>query len=149
MAETDADPITTWEQRVGTLRKRGRVSSAALSVVPQDEVDVRRGRPPAPERFLATERVLWDKLVCARRPGWFSGAEELLESYVVIVCQVQQIEAALRKLKPGAGDRFMKLSKLHQHSVALTSSLATRLRLSPHSRVQKSQPTDGDLPLMT
>jgi hypothetical protein len=29
----------------------------------------------------------------------------------------------------------------------LAASLATRLRLTPHSRLDKTQPTDGNLPV--
>lgn len=71
MAETDDDPITSWADRIGTLRKRGRVSAAALEAIPAEDVDVRRGRPPAPERLSEAERALWERLVVSRRPGWF------------------------------------------------------------------------------
>jgi hypothetical protein len=50
MVETDDDPVASWQDRIGSLRKRGRISAAALSVDPADEIDVRRGRPAAPER---------------------------------------------------------------------------------------------------
>jgi len=55
MAETDDDPIASWRDRVGSLRKRGRISAATLSVVPPGEIDVRLGRPPAPERLSEAE----------------------------------------------------------------------------------------------
>src|SRR5262249_46119147 len=77
----------------------GRVSGAALTVVPAAELDVRVGRPPAPERLSDEERELWQRLTFSRRPGWFSGAEAILESYVTTVSQVQRLEAALRKAK--------------------------------------------------
>jgi hypothetical protein len=32
MVETDDDPIASWQDRIGSLRKRGRISAAALSV---------------------------------------------------------------------------------------------------------------------
>jgi len=38
MTATDDDPIASWQERVSTLRKRGRVSGAALTVVPPDEI---------------------------------------------------------------------------------------------------------------
>jgi hypothetical protein len=148
MAETADDPVASWNERVSTLRKRGRASAAALNVVPAaGEVDVRAGRPPAPERLSAEGRVLWDKLVSARRPGWFSGAEEILESYVVLTLQVQEIEIALRKVKVGTNERYMKLTRQHRQLVQLAAMLGTRLRLTPHSKLHKSQPTDGDLPV--
>ena len=40
MAESDDDPIASWQDRIGSLRKRGRISGAALTVVPADEIDV-------------------------------------------------------------------------------------------------------------
>ena len=48
MTETSDDPIASWRDRVGTLRKRGRVGAAALTVVPAAEIDVRVGRPRPP-----------------------------------------------------------------------------------------------------
>jgi hypothetical protein len=142
MTATGDDPIASWQERVGTLRKRGRVSAASLAVVPaSDDLDVRRGRPSAPARLSEQERELWGRL------RWFSGAEELLESYVTMITQVQRLEAALRKAKAGTGERYEKLVRMHRQSVALASSLATRLRLTPHSKLHKSQPTDGDLPV--
>src|SRR5215471_18193948 len=141
MTATDDDPIASWQERVGTLRKRGRVGAAALTVVPAAEIDVRVGRPPAPERLSAEERARWEKLTFSRRPGWFSGAESILESYVVTVSQVQGLEAALRKAKPGTSERYQKLARPHRQSTALAATLATRLRLTPHSKLHKSQPT--------
>src|SRR5215469_8452578 len=137
MTATDDDPIASWQDRVGSLRKRGRVSGAALTVVPAGEIDVRLGRPPAPERLSDEERELWERLAFSRRPGWFSGAEAILESYVCTIVHVQKIEAALRKAKPGTGERYQKLARAHRQSVALAASLATRLRLTPSSKLDK------------
>jgi hypothetical protein len=114
MAETDDDVIASWHDRVGTLRKRGRVSAAALTVVPAEGVDVRRGRPEAPGRLSAEECALWEKLTFSRRPGWFVGAESLLESFVATTIQCQRIEAALRKAKPGTSERYAKLMRMHR-----------------------------------
>src|SRR5262249_13009682 len=148
MAATNDDPVASWNERIGSLRKRGRVSAAALTVIPgTDEVDVRRGRPPAPTRLSEQERELWARLIFSRRPGWFSGAEEILESYVVMLVQVQQIEVALRKTKAGTSERYQQLARTHRQLVQLAAMLATRLRLTPHSKLHKAQPTDGDLPV--
>jgi hypothetical protein len=147
MASTDDDVIANWRDRVGTLRKRGRTGAAALAVVTAGEIDVRAGRPAAPERLSAEERARWDKIVLARRPGWFSGAEAILESYVTTVSQIQQIEAALRSTNPGPGDDYQKLARLHRQSVALVVTLATRLRLVPSTRLDRRTPQDGDVPV--
>jgi hypothetical protein len=40
-----------------------------------------------------------------------------------------------------------KLARLHRATVALAATLGTRLRLTPHSKLDKSQPTDGDMPV--
>jgi hypothetical protein len=146
MAETDTDIVANWHDRVSTLRKRGRISDAALAVVPADEIDVRRGRPPAPERLSEAERALWDHLVFSRRPDWFAGAESLLESFVVTTIQGEHIEAALRQT-PVEDACYAKLARLHRGTVALAATLATRLRLTPHSRIDKNRPQDGDLPV--
>jgi len=147
MTATDDDVITSWRDRVGTLRKRGRVSAAALTVVPAGEIDVRLGRPPASERLSDEERELWERLTFSRRPGWFSGAESLLESYVTAAIYCRRLEATLRKAKPGTSDRYQRLARLHRQSVALAATLATRLRLTPSSKLDKSQPPDGDMPV--
>jgi hypothetical protein len=147
MTATDDDPIASWQNRVGSLRKRGRVSGAALTVVPAAELDVRVGRPPAPERLSAEERELWDKLTFSRRPGWFSGAEGILESYVTTTLHCRRLAAALRKAKPGTSERYQKLARLHRQSTALAATLATRLRLTPSSKLDKRTPTDGELPV--
>ena len=120
MAETDDDPIASWADRIGTLRKPGRISAAALAVAPPDEIDVRRGRPPPPERLSEAERALWERLVFSRRPGWFdAGAASLLERFCVTMIQCQEIEAALHQT-PVADPQYPKLAKLHRLSTAFS-----------------------------
>jgi hypothetical protein len=70
-----------------------------------------------------------------------------LESYVVTVSQVQRLEAALRKAKPGTSERYQKLVRVHRQSVALAASLATKLRLVPSSKLDRRTPQDGELPV--
>jgi hypothetical protein len=111
------------------------------------EVDVRVGRPPAPARLSAPERGLWDRIVLARRPGWFSGGEEVLESYVTAVTQIQGIEALLRTTAPDTGDEYVKLAHTHRQYVALAANLARTLRLVPSTRLDRTRPQDGDLPV--
>ena len=57
----------------------------------------------------------------------------------------QRIEAVLRKAKPGTGERYQKLARLHWQSAALAATLATRLWLTPSSKLDKRTPTDGEL----
>jgi hypothetical protein len=60
------DPITSWQDRIGTLRKRGRISNAALTVVPPAQIDIRAARSPAPDRLSAAEKQLWERLTMSR-----------------------------------------------------------------------------------
>ncbi len=57
-----------------------------------------------------------------------------------------RLEAALRNAKPGTSDRYQRLAHAHRQSVAPAASLATRLRLTPSSKLDKRTPQDGDLP---
>jgi hypothetical protein len=66
------------------LRKRGRVSMAAQAVVSPVPIDARVGRPPGPEHLSGHAKELCQKLTFSRRPGWFSGSEDLLAAYVSI-----------------------------------------------------------------
>ena len=110
--------------------------------------DRRSPRPSAaPEQLSDEERALWEKLTFSRRPGWFAGAELLLESYVTTTLHCQRLEAALRKAKLGTSDRYQKLARMHRQAVALAATLATRLRLTPHAKLDKRTPTDGDMPV--
>jgi hypothetical protein len=61
----------------------------------------------------------------------------------------QRIEAALRKAKPGTGERYQKLAQLHWQSAALAATLATRLWLTPSSKLDKRTPTRGQRSIPT
>jgi hypothetical protein len=58
MAENGDDPIASWQEKVASLRKRGRVSGAALAVVPAGEIDVRVGRPQPGETIRRGARAV-------------------------------------------------------------------------------------------
>jgi hypothetical protein len=51
----------------------------------------------------------------------------------------------LRKSKPIASSCYRMLLRLHRQSVSMAATLGTRL--TPHSKLDKSQPTDGALPV--
>jgi len=70
-----------------------------------------------------------------------------LESFVMTTLHCQRLEAALRKVKPGTGGRYQRLARMHRQSVSLCATLATRLRLTPSSKLDKRTPTDGELPV--
>jgi hypothetical protein len=61
--------------------------------------------------------------------------------------QVQRLEAALGKAASRIDDRYLKLMRAHRQAAALASLLATRLRLTPGSKLDTRTPTDGELPI--
>jgi hypothetical protein len=146
MASTDDDVIASWHQRVGTLRKRERTGAAALAVVPAGEIDVRIGRPAAPERLLQAERAM-GAVSSQPQAGMVRRRRGGLGKLRPTVSQVQSIEAALRKAKPDASERYQKLAHMHRQSVTLATLLATKLRLVPSTRLDARTPQDGDLPV--
>jgi hypothetical protein len=57
------------------------------------------------------------------------------------------IEAALRKANPDASAHYERLARTYRQSVALAASLARTLRLVPSTRLDRTRPQDGDLPV--
>jgi hypothetical protein len=148
MSENDDKSQAAGDNVVVSWRDRIANRGGTARPFPVD-IDVRQsgGRPPPPERLSVDEAALWEQLVASRRPGWFAGAEAVLETYVLTVVQTRQIEAALRRLKPGTDGRYQKLARLHRQCVAQSSLLAVRLRLTPGARIAWTQPVSGDSPL--
>jgi hypothetical protein len=144
MAETGDEPqLRDWQ----TLRKRGRTSMAAKAVVSPVSIDVRLGRPPAPDRLTSEERELWERLTFARRPGWFIGSEDLLAEYCISITHVRRVSAAVAKARPGTGERYVSLMRQRRQLLDTAGVLATRLRLTPSSKLDKRTPQDGNLPV--
>jgi hypothetical protein len=134
------------DQRVGLpiMLKRGRISQAELGIaaVPV-AIDVRAERVPPPAHFTEQERQLWNQLTAVRRPGWYGGALELLESYCTLSVRCRQLEAALRRLD-AAAPQADRLARQHRQALALAASLAGRLRLTPNSRLDRRLRQEGD-----
>jgi hypothetical protein len=127
------------------MRKSGRISAAALAT---PVIDVKAERPPPPGRLTPAEADLWRRLVHSRRPQWFAGAEEILESYIVAAIALQAVEAELRKTPPSAGARYPRCLRIHRQQVSLCAMLATKLRLVPSTRRDKNTPSEGDRPMV-
>ncbi|MBR1170712.1 hypothetical protein [Bradyrhizobium liaoningense] len=93
------------------------------------------GAPPplvAPSSLTASERTLFKDIVSACDPRHFAkGDAQLLVSYVQVTLAVRKLAAvANRKPAPGA---FVSLERMTR----LQASLATKLRLSPQSRLDR------------
>jgi hypothetical protein len=119
------------------MRNPGRPSQQ-LSLVPPTAIDAKFGRPPAPEDFSEPEVRLWERLVLARRPNWYLGSEAVLQTYVSKVINNQKVEQALRGARAGPSARYVTLSRLHRQGALLAATLATRLRLTRSTAIDKT-----------
>jgi hypothetical protein len=82
MAETDDDVIASWQECVGTLRKRGRISAAALTVVPSGRDRCLPWPPADTGATLRRGKGAMGEADVQPPAGLVRGAEEILESYV-------------------------------------------------------------------
>jgi hypothetical protein len=80
------------------------------------------------------------------KPGWFTAAcEPLLRAYAFEVLVSEQLAAELRSIP--VGDRnYARVSSLHRQASKLMATLATRLRLTPHSNRSPSSPAPSVAP---
>ena len=63
----------------------------------------------------------------------------MLELYVTTLTHVRQIETFLQQAEPGS-PRYLELMKLHRAVVVTAANLATKLRLTPRSTVDRYAP---------
>jgi hypothetical protein len=118
-----------------SFRKRGRRSAAAFTVVP----DSRMQQPQPPDRLTAAEKAIWREIVEKVRAGWFYSSEHLLEAYVCTLAQQQQLQGFLQQAEPGS-ERYGELMRLQLSVTSLVGNLATKLRLTPRSTIDRYTP---------
>jgi hypothetical protein len=118
-----------------TSRKRGRSSGATFTVVP----DARMRRPEPPDRLTAAEKVIWREVVEKVRGGWFYSSEHLLEAFVRMLSQLQQIHGVLQQVEVGS-ERYIELMRLQLSVTGLAGNLASKLRLTPRSTIDRYTP---------
>jgi hypothetical protein len=118
-----------------TLRKRGRRSATAITVVR----DARMRRPDPPDRLTAAEKAIWREITEKVRGNWFYSSEQLLEVYVSTLAQQRQLQDFLQQVEPGS-ERYIELMRLQLGVTALAGNLATKLRLTPRSTVDRYTP---------
>jgi hypothetical protein len=134
--ETDMDSNQDDLSPNPTLRQRGRRSAASLAAVP---IDARARRPERPERLTAAEKAIWREITEKVRGGWFYSSEHLLEAYVCTLGQWQQLQGCLQQVEPGS-ERYIELMRLQLSVTTLAGNLATKLRLTPRSTVDRYTP---------
>jgi hypothetical protein len=128
------------------MRQHGRKSASALSVVQQiGNLPNDSGRPAPPEHFNEAEAAAWWNVVDKMPPHWFPGsAIPLLSTLVQVTVQLDTVNRALAKYrgtiptKPERWLRYQQLTKMRGALSTQVASLSTKLRLTPHSRYDRS-----------
>jgi len=111
------------------MRQRGRLAAGQLSVVTNIDAHQRQVQPPS--RLLPAECNLFNKVVASMPPGFFQKSDvPMLVNYVQTRLFVRYYIDALRD------DPFnVDLQKLWVQAVRLQTTLETKLRITPHSRI--------------
>ena len=113
------------------MRKRGRVSSAAIGVTPV-RISVKE-RPVPPVGLTARERRQWNEITAALRPDWFEAENlPLLAEYVRTAELCTRLARELRKVEV-CDPRFAGLSRQKMMATNMLLRLATKLRLTVQS----------------
>jgi hypothetical protein len=113
------------------MRKRGRVSAAAIGVTPVRISAKERPAPPA--GLTARERRQWNEITAALRPDWFEAENlPLLAEYDRTASQCTRLARELRNVEV-CGPRFAGLSRQRMLEINVLLRLATKLRLTIQS----------------
>ena len=113
------------------MRKRGRVSAAAIGVTPVRISAKERPAPPA--GLTARERRQWNEITAALRPDWFEAENlPLLAEYDRTASQCTRRARELRNVEV-CGPRFAGLSRQRMLEINVLLRLATKLRLTIQS----------------
>jgi hypothetical protein len=113
------------------MRKRGRISAAAIGVTPVRISAKERPAPPA--GLTAPERKQWKQITAALRPDWFEAENlPLLAEYVRTAELCTRLARELRKVEV-SDPRFGGLSRQRMVEVNTLLRLATKLRLTIQS----------------
>ena len=113
-----------------------RMSSASLTVLPPS-IDAGKGRLKPSSNLIAPERELFVKLVHGCAPAHFRETDRLLlEEYVREALLLQQAAEALRQNGAVMPDgKINPWFQIQQRACKTMAVLATRLRLTPASRL--------------
>jgi len=116
------------------MRQRGRIGRGQLSVISNLEAHARYVQ--APSNLPQAERDLFNKVVQSMPVGFFQNSDcPLLESFVQATLSADCYVATLHN------DPFNEeVQKLWDRAVRLQIALATKLRLTPHSRIGPKTP---------
>ena len=117
------------------MRKRGRKSSAELSVV---VVSPEARRPSPPAELTEKQAQIWQDIVDTQPGGWFRPAEDpLLVAFCRHVDAATFISKKVDAFDFEGGDLSVleRLLRMHERETRAISSLATRMRFTQQSRM--------------
>jgi hypothetical protein len=127
-----------------------RKSAAALAIVPK----LVQPRPEPPEGLTEEQADEWRAIVNQLPPDWFPReSHALLIAYVKHVSDLKRISRWLDQfrdewmLSSDGVARYDKLLTMREREGRALSSLATRMRLTQHSRVSKEKGTKQAAPI--
>lgn len=116
------------------MRKRGRKSSAELSVVP---IDCKAQRPPPPADLTPAQAKIWTDIVDTSPAGWFRDGDVLLGLYCRHVHTGNQLAKLINDCKVDLHDlqRLGRLLAMRDRETRMMMSLATKMRLTQQARI--------------
>lgn len=117
------------------MRKRGRKSSAELSVIP---IGIDTHRPDPPADLTASQADIWRATVGSLPGGWIHAPQEpLLAAYCRHVDAGNWISAMINAADFEAMElsHLDKLLRMRERETRASSALATRMRLTQQSKM--------------
>ena len=126
------------------MKQPGRVSADAASIVVPPEAALPNARLDPPPALGEREAVEWRAITTGLGAAWFPReCHALLTAYCTIKTQLDDVHQALAAFgssipedRPG-WERYRELAKLRGQLIGSLISLATKLRLTPQSRVHR------------
>ncbi len=118
------------------MGKRGRRSTASLSIVPLGDL-LARGRPKAPKELTPEQAVEWEAIVHRLPADWFPRESHgLLVEYCRHVIRARKIARLIERLERHRDvdiDEYSKFCKMGERESKSIALLATKMRISQHS----------------
>lgn len=126
------------DHHIATPRQRGRRSAAAASVL-RMLPDVKLARPEPPARLSEAEKSIWIEQTQKLRPGWFYGAEPLLEVYVKLLAEERELAVLIGQTERGSR-RYVDLMRLRLATIMTAGNIGGKLTLTVRASTERRAP---------
>ncbi len=125
------------------MGKRGKKSAAALAVVTEDSKIDAASRPGPPEELTEEQAVEWLIVTNSLPPEWFPPCTlQLLIAYCKHVVANRRVGKLIAQVEAGKVidvDEYDRLLKMQVRETRQISSLATRMRLTQQSTIDRER----------